>query len=53
MKNIKKGRCVHSMNYDKIIDLDNLTLQDCINMYEFENIYTIINDGLIVGLKKE
>ncbi len=41
------------MNYDTIIDIDNLTLQDCVNIYRLENICTILNDGLLVGLKKE
>lgn len=41
------------MNYDSIIELDNLTLEDCVNIYKLENIYTILRDGQLVGLRKE
>lgn len=41
------------MNYDSIMELDNLTLEDCVNIYKLENIYTIVNDGKLAGLRKE
>ena len=41
------------MNYDSILELDNLTLEDCVNIYKLENIYTVLNDGKLVGLRKE
>lgn len=41
------------MNYDTIIDLDNVTLQDCINMYKIKKVKTIINKGRIVNFEKE
>lgn len=41
------------MNYDSIIELDNLTLEDCVNIYKLEKIYTIVNDGKLAGLRKE
>lgn len=41
------------MNYDKIIELDNVTLQDCCELYEYKNITTVINDGRIVNFEKE
>lgn len=41
------------MEYDKIIELDNVTLQDCEELYEFKGIETIINDGRIVNFVKE
>lgn len=34
------------MNYASIIELDNLTLEDCVNIYKLENIYTILNGSL-------
>ena len=41
------------MNYENIIELDNITLEDCIDLYEKKNMYTIINDGRIINLVKE
>ena len=41
------------MDYDKIINLDNVTLEDCIDLYKKKNIITIINDGRIINLQKE
>ena len=39
--------------YEMVIDLDNVTLQDCIDLYEKKDIYTQINDGHITDLVKE
>lgn len=39
--------------YEMVIDLDNVILQDCIDLYEMKDIYTQINDGHIVDLVKE
>ena len=41
------------MNYENIIELDNITLEDCIDLYDKKNIHTIINDGRIINLVKE
>ena len=41
------------MNYENIIELDNITLEDCIDLYDKKNMYTIINDGRIINLVKE
>lgn len=41
------------MDYDKIIELDNVTLQDCVDLYDYRGITTIINDGRIVNFKEE
>lgn len=41
------------MKYETVIDLDNVTLQDCIDLYEKKNIYAEISDGHIVDLVKE
>lgn len=40
------------MDYDKIIELDNVTLQDCEELYDSKGIETIINDGRIVNFVK-
>ena len=39
------------MDYDKIIDLDNITLEDCIKLF-YNNIFVIINDGKIKNLER-
>ena len=41
------------MDYDAVIQLDNVTLEDCLDLYEKKNIYTIINDGHIKDFVKE
>ena len=41
------------MNYDKIIDLNNVTLEECVDLFEKKNIVTIINDGRIIDFEKE
>lgn len=40
-------------DYSKIIELDNITLQDCYELFHFKNIKTVINDGKIVNFEKE
>lgn len=41
------------MDYEKIIELNNITLWDCYLLYEYKHIKTIINDGRVVNLEKE
>lgn len=41
------------MKYETIIELDNVTLNDCIDLYEKKNIITEINDGRVVNFIKE
>ena len=41
------------MDYDKIIELDDVTLQDCKELYDFKGIKIVINDGRIVNFVKE
>ena len=41
------------MDYDTVIELDEVTLEDCLDLYEKKNIYTIINDGHIIDFVKE
>ena len=40
------------MDYNLILELDNLTLDDCIQL-NYRNIFVVINDGRIVNLKNE
>ena len=41
------------MDYGAVIELDEVTLEDCIDLYEKKSIYTIINDGCIKDFVKE
>lgn len=41
------------MNYEDIIEFENMTLQDCEYIYNIENIYAQINDGRITDMRKE
>lgn len=40
------------MDYSQVIELDDVTLQDCIDLYEKSNMTSIINDGRIINFKK-
>ena len=40
------------MNYDAVIELDEVTLEDCIDLYEKKNMSAIINDGHIINFVK-
>ena len=41
------------MDYSTVIELDNVTLQDCIDMYNMKDMIAIINDGKVVAFEKE
>ena len=41
------------MDYDTVIELDEVTLEDCIDLYTKKNVTTIINDGRIINFIKE
>lgn len=41
------------MDYSAIIELDNVTLEDCLDLYEKKNIVTVINNGRIINFEKE
>ena len=41
------------MNYDAVIELDEETLEDCINLYEKKGIATVINNGRIENFIEE
>lgn len=40
-------------DYSNVIELNNATLEDCVNLFENESMFTIINDGRIVNFEKE
>lgn len=41
------------MDYDKIIELDDVTLHDCEELYDLKGIEIVINDGRIINLSKK
>ena len=41
------------MDYDTVIELDEITLEDCIDLYEKKNVRTVISDGHIANFVKE
>ena len=41
------------MDYDTVIELDNVTLEDCTDLYEKKNIRIVISDGHITDFVKE
>ena len=41
------------MNYENMIDLDNVTLEECLDLYEKKGMYTELNDGRIINFAKE
>lgn len=41
------------MDYNNVIELDEVTLEDRIDLYEKKNMSTIINDGYIINFVKE
>ena len=41
-----------NMDYNQVIELDNITIQDCCDLYNYRKITTTINDGKITNLEK-
>ena len=41
------------MDYSAVIELDNITLEDCIDLYEKKGIATVINNGKIENFIEE
>ena len=41
------------MNYENVIELDHVTLEDCIDLYEKKNVRIVISDGHITDFVKE
>ena len=41
------------MDYDAVIELDNVTLEDCLDLYEKKNVRTVISGGHITDFVKE
>lgn len=41
------------MNYEQIIDLSEVTVQDCLDLFKMKRRCTILNDGKIVDFRTE
>ena len=41
------------MNYENVIELDHVTLEDYIDLYEKKNVKIVISDGHITDFVKE
>ena len=41
------------MDYNAVIELDNVTLEDCIDLYEKKNVRTVISNGHVTDFVKE
>ena len=41
------------IDYNNIIELDNVTLQNCEDMYRMKDMITLIDDGRIINFEKE
>ena len=41
------------MDYNNVIELDEVTLEDCIDLYEKKGIATVINNGKIENFIEE
>lgn len=41
------------MDYSKMIEMDNVTIEDCLYLLEKKNKRTVINDGRIVNFIEE
>lgn len=40
-------------DYNNVIELSDLTLEDCINLYENDGLVSVIENGQVVNLVKE
>lgn len=40
------------LDYEQFLELANVTLEDCRELYDYKNIETIINDGRIITFIK-
>lgn len=40
------------MTYSKYIDLDNLTIGECLSIFENDGLVSVINDGKLMNLEE-
>lgn len=41
------------INYGDMLELDSVTLEDCLDLYEKKGMHTIINDGMVINFVKD
>lgn len=41
------------IDYDKFVNLDNVTIQDCLDLFNYKDKRVVIEDGRIVDFIKE
>ena len=41
------------MSNDEIIDLNKVTLEDCVDLYEKKDMYTVLSNGKVIDFNKE
>lgn len=41
------------MDYNNILEMDNITLQDCFDMYRMKSMCAVVNDGKVINFVKE
>lgn len=41
------------MDYNNIIELDDVTLQDCMALYRIKHLHAILKDGRLTNFEKE
>lgn len=41
------------MEYENVIELDNVTLEDCMELYKKKGITTLLNDGRVINFERE
>lgn len=44
---------MRNIDYNTIVELDDVTLEDCQNLYNKEDLCAIINDGRLINFEKE
>jgi hypothetical protein len=44
---------VRNIDYNTIFELNDITLEDCQNLYNKESLCAVINDGRLINFEKE
>ena len=44
---------IFKIDYDNIMDLQNVTLEDCLSLYKTNGMASVINDGILVNFRNE
>ena len=44
---------MRNIDYSMVIELDNVTLEDCLDLYKKKGIFSISNDGRLINFTKD